>query len=326
MNKIIETIDSNESFDDLSKILNNKEYITSVSSFLNDQNLSIPARVFLSAFMINLYPKDTIGNIGELKEEGFVVEHSDKDNIVIEKANELVIYCRNNYSNKDQQFKNLTELFEKAFNDWKEDDKDKFKMSLINEYHSLTVGIMNAPEEAKESLRKCQEGLLETAKMVGGTQFVDEILQYTPVVLDTEELLKTYTQAFWDLLTEEYKEKKYDKIFVVLEHLVQLLITIKPNNESEIKDNIDVDFIKQQLNHDAFSTEQMYGLCQYIMTTCHDCQAPQFDQNIEILNQHLKDENFLPLFLKEISMILQITADDVIKIREELAKAKEEEN
>ena len=281
MNKIIETIDSNESFDNLSTILNNKEYIKSVTSFLNDQNLSINARVFLSAFMINLYPRDTIGNIGELKEEGFVVEHS---------------------------------------------DKDKFKMSLINEYHSLTVGIMNAPEDAKESLRKCQEGLLETAKMVGGKQFVDEILQYAPVVLDTEELLKTYTQAFWDLLADEYKEKKYDKIFVVLEHLVQLLVTINPNNETEIKGNIDVEFIKQQLSHDAFSTEQMYGLCQYIMTTCHDCQAPQFDQNIEILNQHLKEENFLPLFLKEISMILQITADDVIKIREELAKAKEQEN
>ena len=89
---------------------------------------------------------------------------------------------------------------------------------------------------------------------------------------------------------------------------------------TEIHEKIDIELIRQQLAHDAYSSEQMYMLCMFIMAECKTLQAPQFDDVVDELYANLKQENFLPRFLREISVILQITTTDILEFREAARK------
>ena len=70
----------------------------------------------------------------------------------------------------------------------------------------------------------------------------------------------------------------------------------------------------------------MYTLAEYIMKTMETVQAAAFDQNIQTLRELLSsgDVNFLPTFLHEINLILEITVRDVITLRETLKQTSEE--
>jgi len=326
------------------------------------------SRLFLIAYMISRFPQDTFGSIGQPNEEGIEIEYSVLENGVHSRAVELIEYSKTLTSDISEEvvsvFTQLFQDFVKVFNIWKIEDQDKLKTSLIHEYHQLSVNIMNEmdrmqepaasgagsasanassaadevqqhnqlTEERIQVLEQCKESLLETALLLGGPQFVDEIGQYSPVVIDVEELCKAYGNAFWDVLGEEYGQKKYDKIFVVLENILKLFESIydddgavgpavqeintrRRNCLAEIKEKLDIDFIRQRLEHNIYSTEEMYNLCKFIILKSKALIAPQFDDNIETISKHLEEENFLPLFLREISMILQITVSDTISVR-----------
>jgi len=319
------------------------------------------SRLFLIAYMISRFPQDTFGSIGQPNEEGIEIEYSVLENGVHSRAVELIEYSKTLTSDISEEvvsvFTQLFQDFVKIFNIWKIEDQDKLKTSLIHEYHQLSVNIMNETDRMQEPaasasgaaadevqqhnqlteeriqvLEQCKESLLETALLLGGPQFVDEIGQYSPVVIDVEELCKAYGNAFWDVLGEEYGQKKYDKIFVVLENILKLFESIydddgavgpavqeintrRRNCLSEIKEKLDIDFIRQRLEHNIYSNEEMYNLCKFIILKSKALIAPQFDDNIETISKHLEEENFLPLFLREISMILQITVSDTISVR-----------
>ena len=58
----------------------------------------------------------------------------------------------------------------------------------------------------------------------------------------------------------------------------------------------------------------------FIMSECKKLQAPQFDDVVDELYANLTQENFLPRFLREISVILQITTTDILEFREAARK------
>jgi len=321
------------------------------------------SRHFLTAYMIYRFPKDTLGSIGETTTEGLVVNMSDQDNELHRKAIEL-IECAKTMVNMNAtvifKFKQLFDAYINLFNLWKTTDRYELKNSLIREYHKLSVNIMNEretlvkqseskslteeehqhnqlTEERIQVLEECKESLLSSALILGGHELVNEVNQYSPVVIDLEELCKAYGNAFWDVLTVEYSEKRYDKIFVVLENILKLFETLYDTDESglsekskqtrlekitEIKEKIDVDFIRQQLEHDVYSNEDMYNLCMFMLGLMKTIVAAQFDENISTLEQHIGDAEFLPIFLREISTILQITVSDTLHLRKALQTAR----
>lgn len=329
MNGIKEIIDSVDSFDQFSELIQSREFFIDVNNVLLEYGIKGKTRLFLSACTIHKFPRDTIGNLGEMNVEGFQINRTEQDEKLIEKSTK-VFDIFNKFGNGDESCENFTNIlneFIQDFNEWKKTDLGNLKDSILKEYHNLTVSIMNAPEESKDALEECKKNLLETAEKVAGKDFVNYILEHVPVVLDVEEVAKQYSNAFWDLLADEYKEKNYDKIFVVLEHIVTLLSILytKESEQGEIKEHIDVDFIKQQLEHDAYSAKEMYNLCQYIMGLCKKAQAPEFDKNIEILENSLREDNFLPIFLREISLILEITTQDVLSLRQKIEEERAKE-
>ena len=313
------------------------------------------SRLFLTAYMIYRFPKEILGTIGQCGKEGIEIEMNDQDHVVHQKATEMVDYCKTiadqsstGLSDGRADLIQLLNSFSTVFNMWKITDREKLKEALIGEYHQLSVNIMNeqatqSSEEASgasieigatqitnsriQVLEECKESLLETARILGGWELVEEVGQYSPVIIDLEELCKQYGNAFWDVLGEEYGRKKYDKIFIVLENILKLFETLYEGGEvsrqklSELKEKLDVDFIRQRITHDAYSNEEMRGLCTFIISHTKKLIAAQFDDNLLILEQTLSIENFLPIFLQEISMILQITVTDTINVRKAMQEA-----
>lgn len=309
------------------------------SSMLNVRT----GRLFLTAYMIYRFPREILGTIGQCSEEGIEIEMSHQDHAVHQKATELIDYCKTiivqpiDSSTESAAVMRLLNSFVTLFNMWKITDREQLKKALISEYHQLSVNIMNEraasqshlsadvsdqlTQERIQVLEQCKESLLETARILGGDELVNEVGQYSPIVIDLDELCKQYGNAFWDVLGEEYGRKNYDKIFIVLENILKLFEmlyeTESPPQEklTELKEKLDIDFIRQRTNHDAYSDTEMGGLCMLVMAHTKRLIAAQFDDNMRVLEQSLLTENFLPMFLREISMILQITVTDTMNMR-----------
>ena len=382
MNEIVGIIDSSESFEELGNQIQSKDLIQKVADFLNKideylgrkrTSLIKDSRLILASFLISRFPQDTLGTFDTtgLTLSGEVTMILTSESTALHaKSIEFVEQLKQIQTIDDldeQAAERIVQYFRQftlIFDNWKQTDSVSLKRALLEEYHNLSVQIMNeqstiegnddsasvedpadptdptdptdpadptatsttstneAIQQRIEILEQCKVDLLETAKMLGGQEFADEILQYSPVVVDIEQLCAQYSNAFWDVLYEEFVTKKYDKIFVVLEHLVVLFGKIyegsdptKVSKMVEIREKIDIDFIKQRLQHDAYSSEEMLALCTFIMVQCSQLQAPLFDDVVEELKANLTRENFLPRFLREISIILQITTDEVLKFR-----------
>jgi len=324
------------------------------------------SRLFLTAYMIYRFPKEILGTIGQYTEEGIEIQMNDQDNAVRKKATELIECCKTIDDQASIStppvLTQLLNSFITLFNMWKITDREQLKDALIREYHQLSVNIMNeeaaaqataqaaqAPQQAQSRgestgssveieqnqttqtrirvLEECKESLLETARILGGRELVEEVGQYSPVVIDLEELCKAYGNAFWDVLAEEYEQKNYTKIFVVLENILKLFEILYeaegPSQQklAELKEKVDIDFIRQRINHEAYSNEEMHSLCIFIISHMKRLIAAQFDDNMQQLEQSLLIENFLPIFLREISMILQVTVTDTMNMRKALQEA-----
>jgi hypothetical protein len=313
-------------------------------------------RLFLTAYMICRFPREILGTIGQCGEEGLEIEMNDQDNAIQQKATELIDYAKTIDSSIEQArvrsvLVQLLNSFTTLFNMWKIIDREKLKDALIAEYHQLSVNIMNEqaclsedPSESAsehprldnqttheriQTMEECKESLLETARILGGDNLVEEVGQYSPVVIDLDELCKQYGNAFWDMLGEEYRHKVYDKIFVVLENILKSFEILYEDGSNDarqqkltdVKEKLDIDFIRQRINHEAYSEEEMHGLCKFILSHAKTLIAAQFDDNMRILEQSLLIENFLPIFLREISMILQITVTDTNVMRKTMQQA-----
>ena len=357
MNELVEKIDSCESFEELGNLIQSKEIIRIVYDFykkIDSQDIERSqiirnSKFTLAAFLVNKFPSDTLSSFDTtgLTHNGEIsVSMSPEATAVNDKATQFTNLLRSqdldnlSYLNSEQ-IKNIFNQFKILFDNWKDNDYESLKHSIIEEYHHLSVSIMNLRDQEAQStestestestqqnntiseqivvLKECQEELLKTARMLGGDELVELIGQYAPIIIDTENLIAQYSAAFWDVLYEDYVEKKYDKIFVVLEHIIKLFETIYSDQNTkitELHEKIDIEFIKQRLQHNAYENEQMFRLCNYIIDECCVVQAPEFDAVVNELRSNITSENFLPRFLREITLILQLTVDELLKFRQ----------
>ena len=170
MNFILEKIESTDSFDELCTLLKSKEMLNASTNFLRQQDIKINSRIFLSIFLIKLYPKDVLGTIGNMTEEGLMISTSESDDQLLNTAINIVTFIQDNIdilneSNNTnepikQELSQSLVSFKEMFLKWQSEDKNKLLESLIREYHLLTVNIMNAPESSKSILEECKSNLL----------------------------------------------------------------------------------------------------------------------------------------------------------------------
>lgn len=269
-----------QSFEDFTDIMMKNSTLRLAKDILNNDKLN--ARNFLSCWLIVKFPNESIGNV--------------KENLnLIKAANDVI-----NSSSKDLII-NYT-LFCNVFESWKNKDINSLKNEIFQRYHQLTVDIMNSPEELKEHLENCKKGLLEQAKKLSGDEFVSQILSYSPVIINLEELQQQYDNAFWDLFKEEFDNQKLDKLYQILEHIKTIYLTLAPSLNIKINDILDVEFIKQRIENNAYNNVELFNLTNNIFDLLKSLHAPVYDEELEEFRQSLSpDTLYFPDIMRRIT-------------------------
>lgn len=251
-----------KSFEECSKDLAEKKLEQEALNILKNFDLDtiIRTRVFITCFVFYYFPV----SFEDEKEET-------KDVMAI--AREIVEHFD---VNGRQKIIDFTIAFEK----WREKDMTQFKADLIDHYHGLSVELMNVDDpEAVEHIKKTRETVLECARQIG---FEKELLNYIPVIFNTSQFMEQCEKAFVDVMTEELKEKKFDRVREALVFFQSFFLLFYPNSrKDEIRNNIDIDFIEQQYQNDVYEDKDYRGLINYMYGLLKGVQSRARDEFLE---------------------------------------------
>lgn len=289
--QLSESLNNHSSFEELARLLLRKNIANMAKDILAEYNITNEVKIqeFLSAFLIHSYPSETIGakeiqkNQELLKMSGYVLYNHSEDHV-----DHILKYVE-------------------LFRNWKQRDYQILVNDMFHKYHSLTVDILNAPEESKSHLEKCKQEILVQANQVGGQDLVDKILSYSPVIIDTEQLQQQYDKAFWDLFKKEYDDNNYNLLYQLLDEIRNILLTLNPSNKN-ISEVIDVQFIRQQIESQVYSQQDLQTLTNHILNLIRECHSAGHDEELETLRTEVNNGNlyFPDVFPKIIHLVRQM--------------------
>lgn len=290
MEKILNILKpTSDSFDNVSILIQKKDVIKLVQDFVKD--FAITSREFLALWIIYKFPKDVFGK---------------KINKPLFEQTKLL------FEKKDLS---LLPTIISSFRTWKIQDNITLQNELFHKYHNMGVALFNLKNdesneivESKKFLQDCRKSVLENAFKIGGEEFVNKIKNYKPVVLNLHDLEKISEKAFWDMVQHKFENKNYEWVYVILKHILTLFKHICPPRTNEFEEIIDIPFIKQQVDHDAYT--DMQNLTFKLLEIVETFQAPVHDEETRNLREQdfdlinllyeivSRSENILKLILK----------------------------
>jgi hypothetical protein len=273
MDLINERLKNCTDFESTKQALLDRETIKLTFELLKTVNLEkdVSPRELLASYIMIKHPNEIFG------------PDRVKDNVKIMGVANNVINCT-----KDKLYDYVLE-FSNLFQDWKKNDYKALLDDIFHRYHQLTVDMMNGPEEIKPQLEDIKKNLLKEADRIGGPEFVKKILAYSPVVINLEALQTQYDKAFWDKLEEEYNKKNYNMIYELLNYLKSVYLKLAASKTSEINDILDVSFIKQRMENNAYTSEELVLLGNNVFDLVKTLHAPVYDNELEENRKRLNE-------------------------------------
>lgn len=300
-NEIKEIFRTKRKFEEITKCLMTKDIVNKGNNLIKelDCNNYLNSRDLLSSFLIQKYPKDTIGDLS------------------IENNKNLIDFVKNLLDKKyteDDELKMDIIKYSYYFKTWKSDDIEVLKNQIFNEYHQLTVDIVNLNEDEEDKkyiFEDTQKKIIECANQIGGSEFVDQIKNHSPVLIDVNELKKEYDHAYNDIFIKEFEEKKYDKLSGLLEFMKSIFKTLRPKESYEIEKNIDTPYIIHKLTFNQFNDKKKLELFNFILDFIEKNQSEANDELLKSVRSELENkEIFFPdLFLKVMNLLRNLIHD-----------------
>ena len=291
-----------DKFELLARKLISKKIIDIAKEYIDNLKTPIPInpREFLSAFMIYKFPEDSIGS--------YEIENNKN---VIDLAKSLI----------DSKEENITKLIIKFcynFKIWKEEDLIIIKQQLFNEYHQLSVDIIDTDNEDKKIIfETVKEEILKCARNVGGNEFIQEIQNYTPIVMDLDQLKNQYDKAYFDLLSEEFNNKNYEKLENLLNFINGTLRQL--NNVSEINkinELLDVEYIIQRFKINSFKNNELKEVCNYMYDLVRNIQSASYDNLISEYKSQLENEIYFPNVVMNVMKLIRNIIHDLENLKD----------
>ncbi len=183
--------------------------------------------------------------------------------------------------------------YEQKFNQRNEEDRKIWQQTMAYSRHEM--------QETKKALKKkvqdagcemnekdeldCQiidqsiAQIDEAAHKIFGED-ISAITDFDPekdLLMFEEEMQAVMEQAFWNKFTDELTQEDYTTLVVLLTEVQERLCGLTPNRpdiQKTTRDTIDVDFIKQKLEHDAFRDEDFVNLVLYILDRIRQLESP----------------------------------------------------
>ena len=300
-NEIKKIFKNKNKFEEITRCLMTKDIVMKGKNVIEDLDCNnyLNSRDLLSLFLINRFPRDTIGEIS------------------IENNKNLIEFVKNLL---EKEYKNDEELkidiikYSYYFKTWKSEDIEILKNQLFNEYHQLTVDIINTPEEEQDKkmiFEETQKKILECAKQIGGDEFINKIQDYSPVLINIEELQKQYDKAYNDIFIEEFNHKNYEKLSGLLEFMKNVFKTLKPKEGYNIEKIIDTPYIVHKLTFDKFTHKMQLELFNYMLDFLEKNQSQANDEELNSVRAELqlKEIQFPVIFIRIMNLLRNLIHD-----------------
>ena len=289
MDLINERLKNCTDFESTKNALLDRETIRLTFELLKSINLDkeVSPRELLASYIMIKHPNEIFG------------PDKVKDNMKIMGVANNVINCT-----KEKLHDYVLE-FSELFQKWKQHDYKALLDDIFHRYHQLTVDMMNGPEEIKPQLEDIKKNLLKEADRIGGPEFVRKIISYSPVVINLEALQTQYDKAFWDKLEEEYNKKNYYMIYELLNYLKTVYLKLAASKTSEINEILDVNFIKQRMENNAYTTEELVLLGNNVFDLVKTLHAPVYDNELEENRKRLNEGKLT--FPNVLNVIVKLT-------------------
>jgi hypothetical protein len=154
-------------------------------------------------------------------------------------------------------------------------------------------GLLTAMEQNYESWKNqfesgfvdLKQKVITQVKKLNGDSGVKYFESLVPLFIDssfTDNIKQIVHNAFWDSLTTDLAEGKYDKLLTLLNELkyyMALCVPTRYDVHNEIDTAIDIDLWKQMLEHNAFNNDDIIGFITYVYNKIKEwCSAA--DKNI----------------------------------------------
>ena len=271
-----------EDFEDVTKKMQEPDVVYKANKILTDYKLDniIKDRDFLSSFIIYKFPEEILGELDlEINKN------------VYESVNNI-------FNDNERKLKTNIIRYVYLFKKWRNEDKSILIEEIFNEYHQLTLDILNCVEEEDSDKIKYFENvknqILNEAENIGGDILKNQILSYTPVIVNVTDLKKQYDIAYWDKMKEDYENNNFDMIISLLNFFKETFKKLSPFNVEEldviISNNMIVDNlrkIKNDNNEDAkdcinIVTSQLFNIIKTFQSPIHDMELESYKAEIHI--------------------------------------------
>lgn len=299
--EIKEIFNKKKKFYEITKSLMDKEIKLKSEKILEKLNCTnyLNSKELLSSFLINKFPRDTIGDT-----------KNENNKNLIEFVKNLLM---KNYNNDDELKMDIIK-YSYYFKSWKNEDIEILKNQIFNEYHQLSVDIANIEENENDKkiiFEETQKKILECAKHIGGDDFINEIKNYAPVLLNIQELQKEYDHAYNDIFIKDFEEKKFDKLSGLLEFMKSVFKILCPNEKYEIEKNIDTPYIIHKLTFNKFTDTNKKELFIYMLNILQKNQSQSNDEILQNIKTEieLKEINFPDIFIKIMNLLRNLIHD-----------------
>lgn len=300
-NEVKKIFENKRKFEEITRSLMNKEIREKGELILKklDCELYLNSRDLLSCFLINKFPKDTVGDI-----------NIETNKNLIELVQKLL---KNEYLDNDELKIDVVK-YSYYFKTWKNEDIEILKNQLFNEYHQLTVDIVNLKEDEEDKkviYEETQKKILECAFQIGGDDFINQIQSHSPVLIDVNELENQYNKAYNDLFLSEFEEKNYEKLSGLMEFMKNIFKTLRPKDSYEIEKIIDTPYILHKLNFNQFNEKKKLELFNFILDFMEKVQSKANDDELNSIRNELKVKEicFPKIFIKIMDLLKKLIHD-----------------
>lgn len=277
-------------FDYLSELCCLEENILLASNIINDANVKITPKSFLSVFIIFNCSDDIIGK-----------EH-------LLENNELIITSKNViYSETNNEIKINLEKYIVLFNIWKDKDYKIIIDSLCNEYFQANLSLINVSDKnvEKKLILSCYKNkILDCVdKIVSDEDIYNKVKSYTPLKFTYIDLDKKYNKNFWEKISEDFDCDNFESFFDTIDVFKTIYIPLNHQDKMLVSTIFNKEYFKDILNNDysnddiKFFANKSYDLIKSIHSNDNDDILEQFRFDINSNSTYLPDiiENIMEL-------------------------------
>ena len=268
---------------------------------------NIKTKDFFFFFIIYKYPDDILGDL------------------TLEINKKLYDAVNKIFNDSEDNLKTNIIRYVYLFKKWKNEDKTILIEQIFNEYHQLTLDILNCVEEEDsdkiEYFENVKNDILSEAENIGGEILKNKILSYTPIVISVKELKEQYDNAYWNKMKLDYDNNNYEMILSLLNFYKETFKTLSPFNSEELNlivnnDNIidNLNKMKNENNDEAIEfirlvTSQLFNIIKTFQSPMHDMELESYKAQI-----HVGKLDFVQI-LHNMFILFNKTIDDLNNIK-----------